>query len=283
MKNETSKKILNKIKNSIDILFEIEKEIYELSLKIAKKLKKGEKGRVVFIGAGIASELAKVIIDELWFTFQIDSKKFVALTAAKDYENVIEQGEWKKFEEIASAPILQLDSINLTKEDLVICLSASGKTQYIKYAMKYAHEIGCLIALITDFEETLMNKYVDIKINTQFGPSILIGLNAADGGTIQKIVLDLLIYNSMEILGRIWKGHLVYIRPSSKKIMNDCIRIICEIVSCSFEYALKLFQKNNNELETAIVSELLKLDYQSSRKVIENNDYDFNRIFNTNT
>ncbi len=276
MKYSITKQLLNKLNESTSNIESVSSDIEKLAKRISEKL--NEEGRIIFVGAGLSSEMSRIIIEELWFNFQIPKGKFLSLTAARNY--VEDTDTWKELEEVSSTSIFELDELGLTEKDIVIGLSSSGKTQYVLSAVKYAHDIGCLTACITDIDNSEISEYSNFKVNTKFGLPPILGLNAAEGGTIQKIILDLIIYNAMSFAGRIYKNHLVYMKPVSSKIEQYCINTIMELTNLSEEESIKVFDECGKRLEVAVIVASKGCDVQKAKEEILINDRDFNKILN---
>ncbi len=271
-----TQRMLNKIKSSLTFIGNEEEKIFELANIISKKINQ-EDGRVIFVGAGISPEISKTIIDELWFNFQIGKDKFLVLTAAKNYSDSLEK--WKELEEVFSVSIFELDEINISSNDMIICLSSSGKTAYVVSALKYSKSLGCKTALITDVKSSEAVVYADYIINTNFNDPIIDGLNSAEGGTIQKIILDLLFYNAMDISGRIYKDKLVYMKPISKKLKGYCIDVIKELLDINNDLnANDLLSKYDNSLELTIICEKLNINPEKAKSLIQENKFNMNKI-----
>lgn len=275
MKNTITNQMLSRIEQSSKNIYDVSNEIENLSKLISNKF--DEEGRIIFIGAGLSSEMARIIIDELWFNFQIKKGKFISLTAAKKY--IEDTDTWKELEEVASTSIFELDELGLNESDLVIGLSASGRTQYVVSAIKYAHDIGCVTASVTDVDKSIIGEYSDYIINTKFGNPPILGLNAAEGGTIQKIILDLLIYNAMSISGRIYKNTLVLMKPVTSKIEKYCIESLSTLLNISYDKAKYIFEKNNKSLEISLITNLLNCSAEEAKVKLKENKYNFNKIF----
>lgn len=266
--------MLDKLNNSGSYLETIGKDIEALAEKISQKL--STEGRVIFVGAGLSSEMARIIIDELWFNFQIQKGKFISLTAARNY--VEDTDTWKELEEVSSTSIFELNELGLNSNDIVIGLSSSGKTQYVVSAIKYAHDIGCETAAVTDIDNSLIGENADYVINTKFGTPPIVGLNAAEGGTIQKIILDLLIYNAMSLSGRIYENHLVFMQPVSAKIKSYCISTIVNLLKTDEASAKELLTTASGRLEVALIMGLKSCTPRDAETLLEGNDYNFYRI-----
>lgn len=266
--------MLNKIRETEDNILKSLPVIEELAKEIAEKI--DSNGKVIFVGAGISSETARIIIDELWFNFQIKRGKFVALTAAKQYTDNLEK--WKELEEMSSTSIFELNELGIDENDIVIGLSSSGKTQYVVSAVKYAKDLGCKTAVITDVDSSFVAEYADYVINTKFGKPSIKGLNAAEGGTVQKIIIDLLIYNAMAFAGRIYENTLVFMIPVSKKIEDYCLEVITELLLVDLETANELFNKYSKSLELTIICEKLNIDISKAKSLLLKYNNNLNKI-----
>ncbi len=275
MKNKLLNKFREKINTTLNQLDSIEQEIETLAIRISEMIQSDE-GRIIFVGAGISASMAEIIIEELWFNFQIKSDKFISLTAAKGYSKSVDK--WKELEEISQTSVFELEEIDLQPKDLLIGLSSSGKTKYVVAAIQYAIQCGCETALITDMDNAELIDKTTFSINTKFGNPIVTGLNAAEGSTVQKIILDNVIYLAMELSGRIYKDSLVYMRPVSKKIEKYCVDVISSLVGVSYEKSMELFEKNERSLELTLITSLKGVSIDKARDLLFENKGNFNKL-----
>lgn len=276
MKNNLLNDLRNKIKKSLNFIEKIEDDIEGLSNEIASMIEY-KVGRIIFVGAGISADMAKIIIDELWFNFQIPKGKFISITAGRSYADSLEK--WKELEELPQTSAFELGEFNIGPDDLVIGLSSSGKTQYVISALEMAIREGSKTALITDTSNAQLIDKVDFTINTNFGEPIILGLNSADGSTTQKIILDSILYLSLEKSGRIYKKHLVYMIPVSKKIEGYCLKVISNLVKVDEDEAKKLLFENDGSLELTLISSLKKISTDEARELLSLKKGNFNKIF----
>ncbi len=275
MKNKLLNKFRDKINTTLNQLDSIEPEIESLAKRISEIIQK-EEGRIIFVGAGISADMAEIIIEEMWFNFQIPVGKFISLTAAKSYAQSVEK--WKELEELSQTSVFELEEINLEKNDLLIGLSSSGKTKYVVAALTYAMQQGCETALITDMGNTELTEKTTFSINTKFGNPIVTGLNAAEGSTVQKIILDNVIYLAMELSGRIYKDHLVYMKPVSQKIEKYCVNVLSNLLDVTYEEAQEKFEANERSLELSIISSLKGVSTDEARDLLFEHKGNFNKI-----
>ncbi len=275
MKSKIIKGFKDKINVTLNNLDSIESDILKLSTEISEMIK-NDVGRVIFVGAGISADMAKIIIEEMKFNFKLKEGKFISVTAAKSFSGSLDK--WKELEEVHQTVIFELGELNLSKDDLLIGLSASGKTKYVLSALDFAIQSNSKTALITDFSDHPMAGKLDFEINTKMGNPVIIGLNTAEGSTIQKIILDSVIYESMYMAGRIYKGCLVYMESASEKIENYCNSVLMQLVGIEKEDAVKLLNEHNKELEVALICGIKNISNSEAKDLLIEHKGDLHKI-----
>src|SRR5215211_844790 len=103
---------------------------------IASALRKA--GRVMFVGAGTSGRLGILESAEMPPTFSTDPDLVQAIFAAKE-------GVEDNYEEGARA----ITRLRPTKKDIVIGVSASGMTQFVRGALTRARKAGARIIFVT--------------------------------------------------------------------------------------------------------------------------------------
>ncbi len=273
MENEIFDQMLEKTFSQKEGIKRIKRKIIQLSEMVVDTMKND--GRIFFVGAGISSEIARIITEELWFNFSINRERFVILSAAKKFISEIDS--WKELEEISSVSIFELNELKLNKNDLVIGITCTGKTEYVIGAIKYAKDLKCKIALITENGDLNENDF-DLVLTSKLNNPTIFGLCSAEGATIQKLIIDFTLYTSMEKIGRIWKGHLIFMKPVSKKLYGYCIYTIMELLKIKKIDAEDLFEKNDCKLQQTILSYVKKISSEKASKLLEDNEFDFIKL-----
>ncbi|TCO56294.1 phosphoheptose isomerase [Caldanaerobacter subterraneus] len=120
----------------------VEKEIPNIAKAvdvIAEKLKQG--GRLIYIGAGTSGRLGILDASECPPTFGVDPEMVQGIIAGGDeaIRKAVEEAEDK--EELGKE---DLKKKNLSNKDVVVGITASGRTPYVLGALKYAKKIGLL-------------------------------------------------------------------------------------------------------------------------------------------
>ena len=78
------------------------------------------------------------------------------------------------------------------KHDVVIGVSASGMTQFVRGALTRARRAGSKIIFVTCDPRTELQTFVDLTIAPAVGPEVIAGSTRLKAGTATKIVLNML-------------------------------------------------------------------------------------------
>ncbi len=213
-------------------------------------LKLGKTGRLIYVGAGTSGRLAIQDATELGPTFGWAQDRIVfciagglqALTeSAEGAEDDFDDGQ------------TQIRNANVGKHDVVIGVAASGKTPFTLGALQEANAMGALTIGIANNPKTPILQDVDHAILAETGSEILAGSTRMKAGTAQKVILNMLSTAIMTRLGRVYKGFMVDMIVSNKKLEDRAISIICSITDCSKQTAQTALKRANKNIKTAIL------------------------------
>ncbi len=214
---------------------------------IAKKLSLG--GRLIYVGAGTSGRLGVLDASECPPTFGVPKDMVVGIIAG---------GEKCMFQAAESAEdnyesgIKDLKDKQLTKNDVVVGISAAGNAQYVIGAIDYANELGCDTIGITSNSNTLITKSARISIITDTGAEVITGSTRMKAGTAQKIILNMLSTVTMIKLGNVYENMMINLRPTNDKLKRRMIRIVTEIVGVNEDEARELLEKSDWNIRTAV-------------------------------
>src|SRR6202041_2590647 len=88
-----------------------------------------------------------------------------------------------------------------TRKDVVVGLSASGRTPYVVAAVAYARARGAHTAAVTCNHGTPLADAADITIVAEVGPEVISGSTRLKAGSAQKMVLNMITTGAMTRLG----------------------------------------------------------------------------------
>ena len=206
-------------------------------------------GRLVYIGAGTSGRLGILDASECPPTFGVASDMVVGLIAGG--EVAVTQAV-EGAEDDGPAAEVDLKRIFLKAEDVVIGISASGITPYVRAGLAFARTLGCGTGLLTcnpngPFPET------DVFLNPVAGPEVITGSTRLKSGTACKMVLNMLSSISMIQMGKVYENLMVDVKATNRKLQWRSVQIVMAGGRVSQEQAEALLEKTGGEVKTAIV------------------------------
>ena len=201
-------------------------------------------------------------------TFGVSPDMVVGLIAGGDYalRNAIEGAE--DDETIAEE---QLRALNLVKEDVVVGISASGRTPYVAAGLAYANKVGCFTGAISNSPDALISKVASVGIEAITGPEVVTGSTRMKAGTAQKIILNMITTTAMIQVGKIFKGYMVDVQPTNQKLKQRATNILAKVTNLSQEEARKVLEDNHFDLKVAIISQLHHISVEEAEKLLRDN------------
>lgn len=219
-------------------------------------------GRLIYIGAGTSGRLGVLDAVEMVPTFNVsvDTVKAIIAGGEKALTRAIEGAE--DDEEAGKN-----DVSDVKNGDMIIGISASGKTPYVISALREAKinkGARCWLLTCNDVDYN----FLDGTIKLIVGPEIVAGSTRLKAGTATKIVLNMISTATMIKLGKVYKGYMVDVVPSNKKLKQRALRIIKEITGCSDEEAREYLHKSKGSAKLAILMYIKKLDYEEAVEIL---------------
>lgn len=215
---------------------------------VANALRRG--GRVVFVGAGTSGRLGVVEAAEMPPTFGLPPDRVVAIMAGgKAAMFRSKEGVEDNFEEGARS----VAKIGVSRRDVVVGVSASGMTPFVRGALTRARKAGAKIIFITCWPGTELQTFVDLIIAPAVGPEIIAGSTRLKAATATKIVLNMLTTVAMVRIGKTYGNLMVDVQASSEKLRDRARRIIAVVTGVDYEEAGRLLRQGKGNAKIAIV------------------------------
>ena len=215
---------------------------------ITSALKKG--GRLFLVGAGTSGRLGLLEAAEMPLTFGT-SPKLVQAVMAGGQEAVFHsrEGVEDNFEEGARS----LGRLRVSKRDVVVGVSASGLTPFVRGALTAARKRGARIIFVTCWPGTELQSYVDLIIAPAVGPEVIAGSTRLKAGTATKMVLNMLTTIAMIRVGKTYGNLMVDVHTGSEKLKDRARRIVAVVTGVSPEDAGDLLRRAKWNVKAAIV------------------------------
>ena len=257
--NDENRKITDAIEQCIP-------EIEKVTAGVVQAFEKG--GRLIYLGAGTSGRLGVLDASECPPTFGVSPEMVVGLIAGGDYalRNAIEGAE--DDETLAEA---QLRDLDLVKEDVVIGISASGRTPYVAAGLAYANEVGCFTGAISNSPNALISNIASVGIEAITGPEVVTGSTRMKAGTAQKIILNMITTTAMIQVGKIFKGYMVDVQPTNQKLKQRASNILEKITDLSPEDARRVLEENDFDLTVAIISQIHHISAKEAEQLLQAN------------
>ena len=244
--------------STVDLLHNINKEdekvaffvkqqipsIVSLIEVIVEKLKFG--GRLFYLGAGTSGRLVILDASECPPTFGVSHDLVIGLIAGGDsaIRKAVEFAEdnnelgWE-----------DLNKYDVSNNDVVVGIAASGTTPYVVGALKRCQEHKVTTGCITCNLNTPLSKYSDYPVEVIVGPEFVTGSTRMKAGTAQKLVLNMITTSSMVKLGKVLGNKMVDMQLSNNKLVDRGIKMISDKTSVSPEKAKELLLKHGSVRE----------------------------------
>jgi N-acetylmuramic acid 6-phosphate etherase len=223
---------------------------------ITQALRRG--GRIVFVGAGTSGRLGVLESAEMPPTFGTNPDLVRAIMAGGQGALVrAREGVEDNYEEGARS----INRLRPGKKDIVIGVSASGMTQFVRGALTRARKAGSKIIFVTCDPRTELQTFVDLTIAPAVGPEVIAGSTRLKAGTATKIVLNMLTTAAMIRIGKTYGNLMVDVQMGSEKLKDRARRIITIVTGLDYDAADALLRKAHWNVKAAIVMQRASLSY----------------------
>src|SRR6187399_2607341 len=215
-------------------------------------------GRIVFVGAGTSGRLGVLESAEMPPTFGTNPLLVQAIMAGGQSAVLkAREGVEDNYEEGARS----INRLRPTKRDVVIGVSASGMTQFVRGALTRARKAGSKIIFVTCDPRTELQTFVDLTIAPAVGPEVIAGSTRLKAGTATKMVLNMLTTAAMIRIGKTYGNLMVDVQMGSEKLKDRARRIIIIVTKLDYDEADRLLRRAHWDVKAAIVMEKAHLSY----------------------
>lgn len=258
--NEEDKSVADCVENSLE-------DIARLIEETARVLKNS--GRLIYIGAGTSGRLGVLDASECPPTFSVGYGKVLGLIAG---------GNSAMFKAVENSEDSELDVVNdlkkidLNKNDILVGITASGRTPYVISGIKYAKSLGVKTGSIACNKDAKVSKVADFPIEVEVGAEVLTGSTRLKAGTATKMVLNMITTASMVLVGKTYKNYMVDLKASNNKLKLRAENIVIDVTGITRKEAEKALKSCDWDVKLSIYSILTGKDFEESRKDLDNSD-----------
>lgn len=212
-------------------------------------------GRLIYVGAGSSGRMAVLDAAECQPTFGTPPELVQALIAGggRAITQAVEGAE----DDVRRAE-RELRARKLTRNDVVVGVTASGTTPFVLAALKFARGRGATTVAITSNRKMPVARLAKIVIAAEVGPEVLTGSTRMKAGTAQKMVLNMLSTATMARVGHVYENLMIDVVLTNEKVAKRALRILAEASGKSVSAAEHALRAAGHNMRVALV--MLKME-----------------------
>jgi N-acetylmuramic acid 6-phosphate etherase len=198
-------------------------QIEKLAIAITEKMRAG--GRLFYIGAGTSGRLGVVDASECPPTFGVPFDWVVGIIAGGDtaIRKAVEFAE-----DDDQQAWIDLSAYNITSNDVLVGIAASGRTPYVIGGLRKANEQGLITGCVVCNAGSPVAAEAQYPVEVVTGPEFVTGSTRMKAGTAQKLVLNMLSTTVMIQLGRVKGNKMVDMQLTNHKLVDRGTRMIMQ-------------------------------------------------------
>src|SRR6266540_1504898 len=226
-------------------------------------------GTCFLFGAGTSGRLAVLEAAELPPTFGTDPNRIQAVIAG---------GRAAIFRAREGAEDRSEDGMRRASRarpgDLVIGVSASSVTAFVRGALQRARERGARTVLVTASRSPGIEDAAEIVVRLDTGPEVVAGSTRLKAGTATKLALNQITTSAFASSGKVFGPWMVDLRAGSAKLKDRARRIVAAATGSTPRKAQALLARAGGQVKTAIVMGRARLSAAEARRRLKDSQGD---------
>ena len=215
---------------------------------VAESMRKS--GRLYYVGAGTSGRLGVLDASEIPPTFGAppDLVQGIIAGGATALHRSVEGAE-----DEGSNGGLAIDRRGVKDSDVVIGITASGRTPFVLGALSRAKSLGAKTILLScNPARGASTPNVDLAIDLAVGPEILTGSTRLKAGTGTKIALNIISTGAMVALGKVRGNLMIDLNTTSTKLRDRATRMVAELTESDYNSARAQLEQNGWDLRAVL-------------------------------
>lgn len=259
----------------------VKKALPEIALVIdavARSLRDG--GRLIYVGAGSSGRIAALDSCECppYFSNAPQQIQYIMAGGPKALASPVEVNE--DSEELGQRDIARRRP---TRKDVVLGLSASGRTPYVVSAVSYARARGAKTACITCNHNSPLASAADIAIIADVGPEVISGSTRMKAATSQKMITNMITTGAMTRLGYVYENLMVNVHMQNSKLVERGIGILMRACNIDRETAVRTIKSAGRSVPVALVMLKANVDKPEAVRRLTQSDGNVRRAIEDTT
>lgn len=234
--------------------------------EITERLRHG--GHLFYVGAGTSGRIAMLDASELPPTYGIDPS-LVRVIMAGGERAYLSAAEGAEDDEDAAIEEIGRE---VTADDAVVGVAASGTTPFTVAAVRRANMLGALTVAVTSVPGSPLAQHVDIPIAVETGPEVIMGSTRMKSGTAQKMVLNQISTGVMIRLGHVYSNLMIDMPATNEKLRNRAVRMVELAAGVTRPAAVQAIRESDGNIRVAAVMAKRRVGADEARRLLQERD-----------
>jgi N-acetylmuramic acid 6-phosphate etherase len=223
-----------------------------------------EGGRLVYLGAGTSGRLGVLDAAECIPTFGTDSVVGVMAGSPEAMFRPTEASE-----DDPGLAVRDLRRARFSRKDMLVGISASGRTPYVLGGLRYARKLGARTVALTSNPDAPITRLADVAIVPVVGPEVIAGSTRMKAGTAQKLVLNMLSTATMVRLGRVFSNLMINVQLTNEKLRQRGQDILVKTTGASPAAAARALEESGGRLPVALLMLAKKVSKREAANLLQ--------------
>ena len=214
---------------------------------IAPRLKTG--GRLFYMGSGTSGRLGILDAVECPPTYSTDPDLVQGLIAGgKEAIFRAREGAEDSLDKGAD----DIVSHDLSAKDVLVGITASGRTPYVLGGMEEARRRGAFVIGLACSKEPDIACTADLMLICLPGPEVVTGSTRMKAGTVTKMILNMLSTGTMIRLGKVRGNLMIDVKATNEKLKERATRIVMTVTGMDRAAAEKALRESDGRARLAV-------------------------------
>jgi N-acetylmuramic acid 6-phosphate etherase len=222
-------------------------------------------GRLIYVGTGTSGRIAGLDAAECPPTFGTDPRmvQFVMAGGRKALGAAVEADEDSR-----AMGAREIRKKRPGKKDIVVGISASGRTPFTVAAVEWARRAGAKTIAVTSNPGSALEAAAEMAIVVETGPEVVAGSTRMKAGTAQKMVLNMLSTGAMVRMGYVYGDLMVNLHQKNRKLAERAVRIVERATGVDRNEAQRVLKSAGNDVPVAIVMQVAGVTKKTAKKAL---------------
>ncbi len=208
-----------------------------------------EGGRTIYVGSGTSGRIAAMDAAEMPPTFGVDPDRFMAVVS---YGPTAIGASVDDAEDDEHSAISALNRLEISPKDVVIGLTASGRTPFAVAAVRHARQKGVWTCGIANDRSGALLREADLPILLDTGAEVITGSTRLKAATALKLALNRISTAAMVLSGKVIENLMVDVKAKNQKLKERCARIVRDLSNATYDEAWDVLEQVNWNVRLAL-------------------------------